>query len=44
MRFTKAVQRLASLPELRTYDCTYNCTQCAVTVTEVEEPKGRRDS
>ena len=35
MRFCKAVPRVASLPELR----TYNCQQCGVTATEAEEPK-----
>ena len=39
MRLSKAVPRLASLPELR----TYNCQQCGVTVTEAEEPRERRD-
>jgi len=38
MRFCKAVPRVASLPELR----TYNCQQCGVTATEAEEPRERR--
>jgi predicted RNA-binding Zn-ribbon protein involved in translation (DUF1610 family) len=40
MRFCKAIPRVASLPELR----TYNCKQCGVTVTEAEVPRERRDS
>ncbi len=40
MRFCKAVPRVASLPELR----AYNCQQCGVTVTEAEEPRERRNS
>jgi hypothetical protein len=36
----KAVPRVASLPELR----TYNCKSCGMTVTEAEEPRERRDS
>jgi hypothetical protein len=39
MRFCKAVPRVASLPELR----SYNCTPCGVTVTEAEEPRERCD-
>jgi len=39
MRFYKAVPRVASLPELRTYDCK----PCGVTVTEAEEPRERHD-
>ena len=35
-----AIARVASLPELR----TYNCEQCGVTVTEAEEPRERRDA
>ena len=35
MRLTRAVPRVASLPELR----TYKCNQCGVTVTEAEEPR-----
>jgi hypothetical protein len=37
---SKAVPRLASLPELR----TYNCKPCGVTVTEAEEPRERCDT
>jgi hypothetical protein len=40
MRFCKAVPRVASLPELR----IYNCTLCGVTVTEAEEARERRDA
>ena len=40
MRFCKAVPRVASLPELR----TYNCKSCGMTVTEAEEPRERRDN
>jgi hypothetical protein len=39
MYFPKAVPRVASLSELR----TYNCKPCGVTVTEAEEPRERRD-
>jgi hypothetical protein len=35
MRFCKAVSRVASLSELR----TYNCKPGGVTVTEAEEPR-----
>jgi len=40
MRFTRAVPRIAALPELRTYECK----QCGVTLTEADEASERRDS
>jgi hypothetical protein len=40
MRLRFFAPRVASLPDLR----TYNCQSFGVTVTEAEEPKKRRDS